>query len=245
MSLRKLRWAILAYVAFDLFFGGICGGFLPLTPLAAAQFTTVSGTVIDPNGLPYANGTISAVLNSSTSPTLGGLPYQPPTQPTGLNSAGKFVMNLADNTQLLPGGTTWTFITCSAAGTVQPAGGKGPVCFTVAALSISGASQDISTQLQAAALSLANAVSVATTINSIPGALLASASGQQLMFIAQPAADPHGSWIWFGADIGVANIGLFNYDMVVEDLNNPVGQRNIKFQARDDVGSPLHPFSAE
>lgn len=153
---RKVRLWFWLYVAFDLFFGGICGGFIDLTPAAAAQFTTVSGTVTDPSGLPYANGTITATLITSASPTLNGLPYAPPTQPVGLSSVGSFVMQLADNTQLSPGGTQWQFQACSAAGTVQPAGGKGPVCFTSAAITISGASQDISAQLQTAALPLSS-----------------------------------------------------------------------------------------
>jgi hypothetical protein len=63
-------------------------------------------------------------------------------------------MRLGDNTQLSPGGSQWTFQVCSALGTVQPSGGKGPICFTIGPLTISGASQDISTQLQAAALAL-------------------------------------------------------------------------------------------
>jgi hypothetical protein len=37
MNLRKLRVALLVYVALDLFIGGTCAGFLPLTQLAAAQ----------------------------------------------------------------------------------------------------------------------------------------------------------------------------------------------------------------
>jgi hypothetical protein len=157
MNLRTLRWALLAYAAFDLFFGGVCGGFLPLTPLAAAQFTTVSGTIVDPNGLAYANGTIVSVLilPGGTSPTLGGLPYTPPTQPVGLDGTGSFTIQLADNTVLLPAATKWNFTVCSAIGTVLPAGGKGPVCFTLASpITISGVSQNITAQLKAAALSL-------------------------------------------------------------------------------------------
>ncbi len=136
--MRTLRWLLLA-----------C-----LTSLASAQFTTVSGTVIDPNGLPYANGTITALLNTTASPTLSGFPYSPPTQPTGLNAAGAFVMQLADNTVLLPAATTWTFTVCSALGTVQPASGKGPVCFTAGPVTIAGVSQSITATLTAAALAL-------------------------------------------------------------------------------------------
>jgi hypothetical protein len=119
--------------------------------LSFAQFTTVTGTVTDPNGLAYANGTISAglVLPGGTSPTLNGGGYTPPSQPTGLDGSGKFTMRLADNTVLLPGGTQWTFLICSFAGTIQPAGGKGPVCFNVPALTISGSSQSITSNIAA------------------------------------------------------------------------------------------------
>jgi len=160
MNLRTLRYALLIYVAFDFFFGGIAGGFFTLTPLAAAQFTTVSGTVTDPNGLAYANGTITATLISSATPkfTATNLSYTPPSQPVGLSSAGSFVMQLADNTQLTPGGSTWNFQVCSSAASVAPAIGKGPLCFTVTGVTISGASQSITATLTAAAPALTNVV---------------------------------------------------------------------------------------
>jgi hypothetical protein len=123
---------------------------------ALAQFTTVSGTVTDPNGLPYANGTISPALVISGSPTLGGFAYTPPTQPTGLSTAGSFTMRLADNTQLSPGGSTWSFTVSCAAGCIPASGGKGPVTFTVTGITISGASQSITATLTAAAPALSN-----------------------------------------------------------------------------------------
>jgi trimeric autotransporter adhesin len=153
MTLRTARRLLIAYVLCDVLVG--YAGFIPLTELAAAQFTTVTGTVTDPNGLPYANGTISAILITSASPTLNGFAYTPPTQPTGLSTAGKFTLNLADNTVLLPAASKWNFTVCSAAGTVQPAGGKGPICFSLAApITISGSSQDISANLNAVAPAL-------------------------------------------------------------------------------------------
>jgi hypothetical protein len=156
MISKSFKIAFYLYCAFDLFFGGTCGGFIDLTPAAAAQFTTVIGTVTDPNGLAYANGTISAILVSSASPTLNGLAYTPPTQPSGLDVNGKFTLQLADNTVLLPAATKWNFKVCSAGGTVQPAGGKGPICFSLAApITISGSSQDISANLNAVAPALA------------------------------------------------------------------------------------------
>jgi hypothetical protein len=121
---------------------------------AAAQFTTVSGTVTDPNGVPYAGGTITAALVISASPTLNGLAYTPPTQAVGLSSNGSFLMQLADNSVLLPGGSQWRFTVCSAIGTVQPAFGTASQCFTAGPITISGASQSITATLNAAATAL-------------------------------------------------------------------------------------------
>jgi hypothetical protein len=146
---------------------------LLISTAALAQFTTVTGTVVDPNGLAYAFATITPllVLPGNVSPTLNGQTYLPPTQPTGLSITGFFTMRLADNTVLLPGGTTWNFTVCSGAGTVQPAIGKGPVCFTLAApITISGASQDISANLNAVAVALtfSATTTVPLTLNGTP-----------------------------------------------------------------------------
>lgn len=155
----------------------LCANLL-LTPFALAQFTTVSGTVTDPNGLPYAFGTVVPVLVTSASPTLNGGAYTPPIQPVGLDSTGSFTMRLADNTVLLPAATKWNFTVCSAVGTVQPAGGKGSVCFSLATpITISGTSQSITTNLNAVALALttpttATACSTCLTAASPPAAHL-------------------------------------------------------------------------
>jgi hypothetical protein len=133
---------------------------------ALGQFTTVTGTITDPNGLAYAFGTISPALVSSASPTLNGFAYTPPNLPTGLNSAGSFTMRLADNTQLSPGGSTWNFTVSCAAGCVPVAGGKGPVSFTVTGITISGASQSLTATLTAAAPALTNTI-VGTAANTI------------------------------------------------------------------------------
>jgi len=136
---------------------------------AAAQFTSVTGTVTDPNGIPYAYGTISATIISSGTPTLNGFPYTPPSQPAGLNSLGSFVMQLADNTVLQPGGSQWKFTVCSGAGTVNPAIGKGSVCFTAGPITISGFSQSISATLNAAALALTVPIGGGGGVSSITG----------------------------------------------------------------------------
>jgi hypothetical protein len=172
MNLKRLRLILLLYIGFDFLLG--YAGMVPITELAAAQFTTVTGTVTDPNGLPYANGTIVPILvipSGAGSPTLSGAGYAPPIQPTGLDKTGSFTMNLADNTVLQPAGTKWNFTVCSAGGTIQPAGGKGPVCFSLAApITISGSSQSISANLNAVALALSG-ISTAGVTGGNPVAL--------------------------------------------------------------------------
>jgi len=124
---------------------------------AAAQFTLVTGTVTDPNGVPYALGTIVPTLVTSGTPkfTATGALYFPPNQASGLDGNGHFLVQLADNTFLTPGGTQWNFKVCSAVGTVPLAFGTGPQCFSLAApITISGATQDIGANLHAVALAL-------------------------------------------------------------------------------------------
>lgn len=123
---------------------------------ALAQNTSVTGTVTDPNGLPYAGGTVmpQLILLGGASPTVNGFFYIPPTSPSGLNSAGAFSVTLPANASISPAGSQWKFTVCSGAGSIQPAGGKGSVCFSVT-VTISGSSQDLSTTLQAAAPALA------------------------------------------------------------------------------------------
>jgi len=168
------------------------------TIVAAAQFTLVTGTVTDPNSVPYALGTIVPLLTTSATPTFTatGQLYFPPSQASGLDGTGHFLVRIADNTFLSPGGTTWNFKVCSAVGTVQPAFGTGPQCFTLAApITISGATQDITTQLHAVALALtlpfgtgtgtvtgsgsAGTVPVWTAGTAIGNSLITSCSGAQ------------------------------------------------------------------
>jgi hypothetical protein len=155
MTLRKLKWYLVAYVVLDLLIG--YAGVIPLGQAAAAQFTTVTGTVVDPHAVPYALGTIAStlVLPGNVSPTLNGQVYIPPSQASGLDLTGHFTVQLADNSVLLPAGTKWNFVVCSFQGTELPSFGTGSQCFTLAApITISGASQDISTQLNAVATAL-------------------------------------------------------------------------------------------
>lgn len=118
--------------------------------IAAAQLTTVSGTVVDPDGIPYAFASIQATLVSPGGPSpyfTSTRAFVITTQSGQLDKNGSFSINLADNTQVTPAGTKWTF-TFSTPGLPPPVG-FGPVSFTSAAITISGATQDISATLTA------------------------------------------------------------------------------------------------
>src|SRR6266702_4399623 len=108
----------------------IAAWLLLLASSALAQFTTVTGTVADPNGLPYAYGTISPLLVTTDTPRFAATTqlYLSPSQASGLNSNGTFTMRLGDNTLLTPANTKWNFTVCSAAGSVPVSLGTGPVC---------------------------------------------------------------------------------------------------------------------
>jgi hypothetical protein len=131
---------------------------LALLPAAgyAQNFTAVSATIVDPNGIPYSNATIQAQLvPTGTTPTLNGVQVASFSSASA-NTAGTFSMTLASNAALSPGGTQWQF-TVNETG-VPPPFGKGPQSF-VATITISGASQSISTTLNAAATALTQPIS--------------------------------------------------------------------------------------
>lgn len=196
---------------------------------AWGQFTTVSGTVTDANGVPYAFGTIASVIVSSSTPVFSSnsQPYFQPTQATGLDKNGAFLVRLADNTQISPGGTTWTFTVCSGVGTVQPSFGKGSVCFTVTGVSISGASQDIGSTLRAAAPALtlnfgtgSTACSGAVTNN---GLLYLNGSATCVNSANATFVDGALPLVTFGA-AGLAHSGTFRLQSSagISQLQNPV-----------------------
>jgi hypothetical protein len=131
-------------------------GLLLLCALPAqAQRTTVTGTVTDPNSIPYANGTIKAILvPTGGNPTLNGAQIPGTYGPTPLDGTGSLVpMSLPDNNVISPGGTQYVFTVCETPG-IPPPEGFGSVCFDSAPITITGASQVITTQLNAAAKAL-------------------------------------------------------------------------------------------
>ena len=134
--------------------------FSPLGAQAQCQsYTTVTGTVSDPNGILWygaAGGTVQVDLTpSSASPTCtpavsGATPAQFTTHmgPTPLTGSGAFAINVPPNSIISPASTQWIF-TFNISPGVLPPFGTGPQSFSVT-VTISGASQDITTQITAA-----------------------------------------------------------------------------------------------
>lgn len=152
-------------------------------PAAAQNSTLVSGTITDPNGLPYSFAQVQAQLIP-----IGGTPTVPPPcnnqaavgcvvpafLPTQTDVNGSFSMTMASNAALNPSGTHWQF-TVNENG-VPPPIGFGPQSFVVT-LTISGATQSITAALNAAAPALARitgGTTGVTLLNGLTGALTIS-----------------------------------------------------------------------
>lgn len=110
----------------------LCLLILLCAPSVFAQFTTVTATVTDPNGIPYAGAVMNAVLVPSTGGgyTLGGQPYSGRIGPVTLDSSGSFTVNFGDVTLISPGSPQWQITIDSAAATIGPSLGTGPQSFT-------------------------------------------------------------------------------------------------------------------
>lgn len=124
---------------------------------ASAQFTNVTATIQDPNGIPYSNATIRAYLIPATSGqyTLQGQPYAGMAGPVTADVNGKFSMEVGDNTMITPASTQWVFVVGTGPN-IPPPLGTGPQSFQTAGITISGSSQSITTQLDALAPALTN-----------------------------------------------------------------------------------------
>ena len=138
----------------------------------SAQITTVTGQVLDVNGIPYAGAQLKAQLvttagspvtgqptitnNSAASCKQAGfgsapcqIPFQGTFGPTSLDSAGNLPaggIQLQDNTQVTPASTQWLF-TVNETGNPLPLGTGPQTCS--AQITISGASQSVSSSFAA------------------------------------------------------------------------------------------------
>lgn len=154
---------------------------------AQGGFTTVIGTVTDPNGVAWACGTISAQLITAggAAPTLNGGGFTTQTSPVslgcpttpGTGAAGSFTIRLADSGVISPSNTMWQF-TVNINGGAPPLG-TGPQSFTyTTAINCSTNTPatctsnqiNISTPISALAPKLASAgVGGVSPVSSLPG----------------------------------------------------------------------------
>lgn len=131
--------------------------FLPATALAQTK-TIVSATVLDPNGVPYAGGSVATQLVPTTgTPTINKVPVNVQNNPAAIDANGHFTVSLWCNTAggactpLDQSGTQWQFTITNPG--AQPPVGFGGVSFTVS-VTITGTTQDLSSTLSAASVLL-------------------------------------------------------------------------------------------
>jgi hypothetical protein len=146
--------------------------FTSITSRAQGGFTTVTGTITDPSGLPYDCGTISAqlIVPGGTAPTLNGVGFTGSMSPVGLGcsnqggsgASGSFSFRVADNGVILPSGTTWQFTVNISPG-VPPPQGFGSRSFTVTTV--------INCGTNTPATCTSNSISLTTLLNSSAVAL--------------------------------------------------------------------------
>lgn len=106
---------------------------------AWAQFTTVTGTVHDPNGCAFGGGSGRAqIVPTNQTYSINGSSFQTVVTIATLTANGSFSMVLADNTQVLPANSQWAFSFC---------GQGGQNCFAGPTLTISGSSQSITSSI--------------------------------------------------------------------------------------------------
>lgn len=120
---------------------------------AGARATTVTATVVDPNGNAYANGTVAAALFTTT-----GLPPAPgvitSSGPNPLDGAGHFSMVLTDTSTITPAGATYQLTLCANSVNLGPGAQILRVCFKTGYLTVTGGSVDLTAQINAVAFVL-------------------------------------------------------------------------------------------
>lgn len=191
--------------------------------------TVVTGTVTDPNGIPYANGTMKATIQpvppGSPCVVIGGncQPIQGTVGPISMNSSGFFSTNLWANSLIQPSGSQWSIQICISPGVALPLG-TGPQCFSVTT-TISGSSQDLSTALDAAAPSLAN----------LPNTSF-GATGNLAGIYLSPACDPTNKNCYFVNDdvhyVGDATTTISNATVTCPNSD-------CNFTGTDYLGRPI------
>lgn len=129
----------------------------------AQTLTTVTGTITDPNGVPYSGARVAVSIAQSSPGDLTLTPCAqspcpvPGPNPVTADNSGHFTINLWASAsiqcgQTAPTCTSYTF-NVSIVGAPPPLG-TGPQSFTLSGVAVAGASQDESTALSALAPAL-------------------------------------------------------------------------------------------
>jgi hypothetical protein len=185
---------------------------------AQAAPTTVTATIKDPSGLAYANASINISLTPATpggatctgSGPIGQIPV------FNTNSNGFFSINLCPNGSIVPASSQWLFTVSLSPGIQLPLG-KGPQSFS-AAITISGASQDISATLNALAPALTTngnlvatsaAFATATTAGTCVQSTTAVAGATTSMVAtASPVSTPGVGAVWSAFVSSAGNVTI-------------------------------------
>jgi hypothetical protein len=162
-------------------------------PLWAQNTTNVTGCITDPNGIKYTGGQISGVTNPASQNSFGATP---------LDSNACF-------TQTIASPFTWIF-TVNNPGAAPPVG-FGPVSFTCS-IAISGASQTITTQLDACAIPLLQVGSGSSTFN------CTGASVPEILWLSAPhtCSGIAGSSVLAGGEVTLAPPGTGSTSLTVD-----------------------------
>jgi hypothetical protein len=135
--------------------------------LAQCAYTTVSGTILDPNNIPYAGAAIVANLVPAPpgQPLCSGQPFSG-TITTRADNNGTFAILLPPNASITPASTQWA-ITVNLSPGVAPPLGFGPISFTYT-FTASGSTQSISSGISAASVAIARTPSGGSGIPATP-----------------------------------------------------------------------------
>lgn len=208
---RKLFFALLILLA-------------TLVPLAshAQTVTIVSATIVDPQGIPYANANITAIV---VPPNGGVSPYVTATASPLIvpfyahtDQNGAFSMGLFANASVTPASTHYSFNVNLSPGELLPFG-TGGQNFTVTGITVSGATQNISANLNAVApplTHLLNGGNVTVTavasyiVKQSDNLILANGADNQGIVLPAPAVTPIGKTFTIKMDVGTFTTGPVN-----------------------------------
>jgi hypothetical protein len=179
--MRKIL-SILCFLSF------LC--FLPLSATAQTQ-TNVTATVKDPLGIPYANGkyTIQLVPAGGAASVNGAQIGGSFNGSTDAN--GSFNVSLWPNASITtnpPGSSQWQFTVCVSPGVLPPLG-IGGACTPPTSVTISGASQSLSSTLSAVAPQLTTISLGGSGVTSVTGSAPIVSSGGATPAISCPTCN--------------------------------------------------------